>query len=163
MTIFTASMDRSTKLITGFTTVLVAVITLAQLISSFEHFSYLSIFSSSILPVLYILTFVFRPIHYKLSGDKLIIHRLTDNVALDRSQIKEVKQIDPEQLKRSVRIFGVGGLFGYYGRYANNTLGRMTWYATRKNKTVLLITNANEKFILTPDEPEAFVASLKAS
>lgn len=163
MTIFTASMDRSTKLITGFITVLVAVITLAQLISSFEHFSYLSIFSSSILPVLYILTFVFRPIHYKLSGDKLIIHRLTDNVALDRNQIKEVKQIDPEQLKRSVRIFGVGGLFGYYGRYANNTLGRMTWYATRKNKTVLLITNANEKFILTPDEPEAFVASLKAS
>lgn len=163
MTIFTASMDRSTKLITGFITVLVAVITLAQLISSFEHFSYLSIFSSSILPVLYILTFVFRPIYYKLSGDKLIIHRLTDNVALDRNQIKEVKQIDPEQLKRSVRIFGVGGLFGYYGRYANNTLGRMTWYATRKNKTVLLITNANEKFILTPDEPEAFVASLKAS
>lgn len=163
MTIFTASMDRSTKLITGFITVLLVVITLAQLISALEYFSYLSIFSSSILPVLYILTFVFRPIHYKLSVDKLIIHRLSSDVTIDRNTIKQVQQIEPQQLKSSVRIFGVGGLFGYYGRYANNKLGRMTWYATRKNKTVLIITNANEKIILTPDEPEAFVERLKGS
>lgn len=163
MTIFTASMDRSTKLITGFITVLLVVVTLAQLISSFEHFSYLSIFSSSILPVFYFLTLIFRPKHYKLSGDRLIIHRLADKVSIDRNQIKEVKQIDPEQLRGSIRTFGVGGLFGYYGRYANNKLGRMTWYATRKNKTVLIITNSNEKIILTPDEPEAFVERLKGS
>ncbi|MFN3795707.1 MAG: PH domain-containing protein [Chitinophagaceae bacterium] len=163
MIIFTASMDRTTKLITGFITVLVAVITLAQFISSLEHFSYLSIFSNSILPVLYIITFVFRPIHYKLSGDKLIIHRLSSDVAIDRNTIKQVQQIEPERLKKSVRIFGVGGLFGYYGRYANHTLGSMTWYATRKNKTVLIITNTNEKIVLTPDEPEAFVERLKGS
>lgn len=34
----------------------------------------------------------------------------------------------------------------------------MKWYATRRNKTVLVSTVNNVKIILTPDEPEKFVA-----
>ena len=45
------------------------------------------------------------------------------------------------------------------GKFANTKVGNMTWYATRRNKTVLLKTIDNKKIILTPDEPEKFVAN----
>lgn len=35
----------------------------------------------------------------------------------------------------------------------------MTWYATRKDKTVLVQIINNKKIILTPDELEKFVAN----
>jgi hypothetical protein len=81
-------------------------------------------------------------------------------VHIDRNQIKSVELLDKEQLAWVFRTFGVGGLFGYYGKFANTKLGSMTWYATRRNKTVLIETLDNKKIILTPDEPEKFVAHL---
>ena len=35
----------------------------------------------------------------------------------------------------------------------------MTWYATRQNNTVLVRTIDNKNIVLTPDEPEKFVAN----
>ncbi len=70
--------------------------------------------------------------------------------------------LDKEKIGWAIRTFGVGSLFGYYGKFANTKLGSMTWYATRKDKTVLVRTIDNKKIILTPDEPEKFVADLTA-
>ena len=58
-----------------------------------------------------------------------------------------------------IRTFGVGGLFGYYGQFYNSKIGSMTWYATRQNNTVLVRTIDNKNIVLTPDEPEKFVAN----
>ncbi len=33
----------------------------------------------------------------------------------------------------------------------------MTWYATRKDKAIMIITNENKKIILTPNETEKFI------
>ena len=35
----------------------------------------------------------------------------------------------------------------------------MTWYATRRNKAVLVTTISDKKIVLTPDEPEQFVGA----
>jgi hypothetical protein len=66
--------------------------------------------------------------------------------------------LDKEKIGWAIRTFGVGGLFGYYGKFANTKLGSMTWYATRKDRAILVRTIDNKKIILTPDEPEKFVA-----
>ncbi len=63
-------------------------------------------------------------------------------------------------MKWTIRTFGVGGLFGYYGEFVNWKLGNMTWYATRRDKTVLIETVDDKKLIVTPDEPEAFIKQL---
>jgi hypothetical protein len=57
----------------------------------------------------------------------------------------------------------MGGLFGYYGNFVNFSLGRMTWYATRRDKPVLVKTTDNRKIIVTPDDPDTFVNELSAS
>lgn len=110
--------------------------------------------------LIYFISFAFSPINYEISAENLTIHRLLIDVQIDRHQIKNVELLDKEQLEWVFRTFGVGGLFGYYGKFANTKLGSMTWYATRRNKTVLIETLDNKKIILTPDEPEKFVAQL---
>ncbi len=67
-----------------------------------------------------------------------------------------------QNLNASVRLFGVGGLFGYYGKYANHVLGRTTWYATRRDTPVLLETMDDKKYILTPNDPNGFARALAA-
>ncbi|RYY97680.1 MAG: hypothetical protein EOO11_10230 [Chitinophagaceae bacterium] len=47
----------------------------------------------------------------------------------------------------------MGGLFGYYGRFANRALGSMTWYATRRDGGLLIHLGGGKKILITPDDP----------
>lgn len=86
---------------------------------------------------------------------------MLSDIRIERSHIKSLQLLDKKKLKGAIRTFGVGGLFGYYGKFANSTLGSMTWYATRMDKAILIETIANKKIIVTPDEPEKLVADYK--
>ena len=109
--------------------------------------------------VIYFGIFLYRPISYILTDDKLIIHRALFDIRIDRKEIVSVEQLDKDKLAWSIRTFGINGLFGYFGRFANAKMGSMTWYATRRNNAVLVRTTDNKKIILTPNEPEIFIAS----
>ena len=119
---------------------------------------YLPIF----LILVYIGAYVFRPIGYIVTPEELIISRIVLPVRIRRSDILRVEQIDRKMIRGSIRTFGVGGLFGYYGYFANRTLGRMRWYVTRKDKPVLITTGENKKLIVTPDDAERFVMEFKS-
>jgi Bacterial PH domain len=112
---------------------------------------------TSFLVLIFSVTFAFRPIDYKITDAQLIIHRLIKDVVIEKSNIISVSVLDEKKVEWSIRTFGVGGYYGYFGKFANSKMGSMTWYATRKDKTVLIITADDEKIILTPDDPEAFV------
>jgi Bacterial PH domain len=99
---------------------------------------------------------------YSLTTENLIVHRLFSNVKIERGNIKSVELIDKEKLSWSFRVFGVGGFYGYYGKFTNTKLGTMTWYATRKDMIVLVEMLNNKKIILTPDDAERFVADCNA-
>ena len=114
-------------------------------------------FTTILLSLIYFGTFSFRPISYKLTDDKLIIDRPLFDIKIKRTEIKNVEQLDKGKLSWAMRIFGVGGLFGYSGKFINTKLGSMTWYATRRNNAVLVTTIYNKKIVLTPNEPEKFV------
>jgi hypothetical protein len=102
--------------------------------------------------------YLYRPLHYDLNSRELVIHRPLNPVVIPREDIEGVQLVDATEMKGTIRIFGVGGLFGYYGQFLNSRLGSMTWYATRRNKMVLLHTRDNTKIVLSPDEPEVFVS-----
>ena len=105
----------------------------------------------------FVITYSFRPIDYTITEHQLIIHRLIKDVVIEKSAIKSVIVLDEKKIEWSIRTFGVGGYYGFFGKFANTQMGNMTWYATRKDNTVLVLTAENEKIILTPDEPEVFV------
>jgi hypothetical protein len=76
--------------------------------------------------------------------------------------IKSIELLDKESLKGTIRTFGVGGLFGYWGKFSNNKIGVMTWYATKRENAVLITTFSNKKVLLTPDNPELFVSVIRS-
>ena len=159
MTTFTTSLDKFNKTITIIVIVFLLVIstTIFFLIPDGErNTTDLMVF----LPIiLCMVVYLFRPNNYSVYSDKLLIHRMINNVEIDRNNIQSVQEIDESQVKNSLRTFGVGGFFGNFGTFWNGKLGKMTWYVTRKNNFVLVETKDQKKIILTPDEPKQFVAS----
>ena len=154
-------MDIFSKLVTIGVTVLYASIVIGHYSISGHVETTAPIITMIFFLIIYFLAFAFRPIKYEISETQLIVRRLLLDVKIYRNQIEKVELLDKEKVSKSIRIFGVGGLFGYYGKFANSRLGNMSWYATRKDKIVLVTTRKNRKIILTPDEPETFVANLK--
>ncbi len=158
--IYSASMDKLTKGITIGFTILFFATNLAVFSFSFkEH-----LLSSSLLLIgltlMYLLVYIYRPQYYQLTDDFLVIQRRISGVRIERSFIKNSEQISSDQLRYAMRVFGVGGVFGYFGKFRTSKMGMMTWYATRRDRFVLVETFEGKKIILTPDEPEKMVVEM---
>ena len=159
---YKTSLDNLAKGITMGVTILFAFIIVGQYSIIKDAGRASLIYTTVALLLIYFIAFALRPINYNLTLDKLIIHRLFMDVKIERNNIKSLELIDKEKISWSIRTFGVGGLFGYYGKFANTKLGSMTWYATRKDKMVLVQTIDNRKIILTPDNPDKFIADFNS-
>ncbi len=157
---FKASLDKLAKVVTIAVTILFTSIIIGQLVLIPDSVQYTSFITVFILLLIYLIVFLFRPICYNITDESLVIHRPLTDIKIDLNDIKNVELLDKERLKWTIRTFGVGGLFGYWGRFANSKIGVMTWYATRRDKAVLITTFNNKKIVLTPDEPELFVSNI---
>ena len=158
--IYKTSLDGLAKTVTIAATALFAVLILFFLFPISSLYLANRIFIAILLAVVYFITYSFRPIEYEITDHEIIVHRLIGNVKILREQIVTAELIEKKKISWALRVFGVGGLFGYYGKFTNTQLGMMTWYATRRDKLILVKTNSAKKIILTPDEPEKFVEEL---
>ena len=156
---FKTSLDKTAQVITIGVAILFAAIIFGQYKIITDQENSTPIYTTAACVLIYGICYAFRTVNYVLTNEELIIERPIKNVWIKRSDIKSVELIDNKIIRRSIRTFGNGGLFGYYGKFANFKMGSMTWYATRRDRTVLVTTTGNKKIILTPDEPEQFVAS----
>lgn len=98
---------------------------------------------------------------YHITAGKLQILRLGWSKDIDLSSIKYV-EYKPHAMTGSVRTFGIGGLFGYVGYFRNSILKSYKAYVTHRGKTVVITTEGGE-VVISPDDPETFVASIEAS
>ncbi len=97
-------------------------------------------------------SYLFRTSQYELKENAIYINRPIGNVIIPLSSVKDIYMVDEKDMKWTIRMFGSGGLFGYYGLFYNREQGRMTWYATQRRNYVMLITKRGKKIILTPDD-----------
>ncbi len=159
---YKTSLDKTAIVITIAVTILFAVIIGGQYSIIKDAGRAVPIYTTTVCLLIYFLAFAFRPVNYVVTKDELIVRRPLLNVHIKRADIKSVELIDKNKIRGSIRTFGVGGLFGYYGRFANFSLGRMTWYATRRDKPVLVKTTDDKKIIFTPNDPGKFVTDLSS-
>jgi hypothetical protein len=68
---------------------------------------------------------------------------------------------DPEAMRRSLRLFGNGGMFGFTGWLRNRRLGVYRAFATDPARAVVL-TLGQRKIVITPADPAAFVRALES-
>jgi len=104
-----------------------------------------------IIPLIFF-CYIYAPQSYSLYKDELIINRPVKNKTIKIADITETRLVAPSDFLGTIRTFGVGGLFGYYGKYYNSKLGSMTWYVTQRKNRILIATADGKKIVLSPDD-----------
>jgi hypothetical protein len=160
--VFKTSLDKLAKVVTAVITILFTAIIFLQLIFIQDFGNTSSIITITTLLISYFIAFIFRPISYIILDEFLVIHRPLLDIKIALNEIENMVVLDSQELKGTIRTFGVGGLWGYWGSFANSRIGAMKWYATRMSNAVLITTGNNKKIVLTPDDPELFVKKLKS-
>lgn len=105
------------------------------------------------------LPYLWKPRLYEVSNDALIIHRLIRPVVIPIADIINIREGQKEEFKNSIRLFGSGGFFGFYGKFRNNTLKSYTMHASRMSRFVLIFTDNGLK-VITPDDPIGLIKAI---
>lgn len=159
---FKASLDIVAKLMTWGIVFFISLFTaLAYEIYSADG-SYALFSAPALLIVILGSSYYYCPLRYSITDENIIIHRWAGNIMIPKTTIEGVRALNKEELKWVWRTFGVGGIFGYFGKFFNNVLGDMTWYVTREDTVVLITTKRHMKIVISPDNRDDFIDSAKA-
>jgi hypothetical protein len=103
------------------------------------------------------------PVAARVEGGEIRVERrLAGAVVIPLSDVHAVRPLAPEQVRRLGRVAGTalpGGV--RYGHFRSRELGDVQLYAWRGEGHVLLETGGG-RVVLTPDDPDAFVAAVRA-
>ena len=94
-------------------------------------------------------------------------YSLDGNVVTVRRRIGEVKIHVAEAPERwngrgwGLRLFGSGGLYGYFGYFYVRAIGSVHMYATNRHTMVLLVDEEGRKSVVSPNEPDRLIQRLK--
>lgn len=147
---FSASWDRMTQVITAVVFVLLAVVvvvTRSAMVAGLET-------------VLFFVAYAYSPQSYALLDRTLIVKRLVGSVRIPLDGIREARAAGADDFTGCIRLFGSGGLFGWYGLFRTSKLGKCSWYVTNRKNSVVLVTGAKTA-VVSPDDVDGFVATVR--
>jgi Bacterial PH domain len=148
---FSASYDRNTKIVSG-----IVCLGLLAVIVAVHNFVLTSL---SLLAIL--LCFAYSPRGYELAGRSILVKRLAGTVRIPLDGLREARRATPDDFRGGIRLWGSGGLFGYYGLFSTTKLGKSTWYVTNRSNSVVVVTAA-KTVLFSPDGAEVFLAAIRA-
>ncbi|MFM7015747.1 MAG: PH domain-containing protein [Bacteroidota bacterium] len=93
----------------------------------------------------FFITWMLHPTSYEITSDELLIHRPKGPIKIALSDIKTIEKTDAGL---SIRLFGSGGLFGYFGYFSSKKLGKHYRY-TGNNEDLVCITCSTKKYLLS--------------
>jgi hypothetical protein len=145
---FSASYDSMTKTVSAIVCVL--LIGVAFLV----HI----VFVALLFPLLILVAYAYSTRGYALAGDGIVVKRLIGNIRVPLATIREIRPGTPDDFTGCIRLWGSGGLFGYYGLFRTAKLGRCSWYVTDRGKTVI-VTTGTRRLVLSPDDVQGFIGA----
>ena len=101
--------------------------------------------------------YLWSPQGYIVKGRAVIVKRLIGDLKIH-------VEGEPERWNWTywgLRLFGSGGLYGYYGLFYFRKIGRVLMYATNRHNLVLLKGENARKFLLSPINTEKFIQLLR--
>ena len=149
---FAVSYDWTTKVLTG---IVVGGLLLASIVI---RNPILAIASAAIVGFSY----AYSPRGYVVSHGEIAIQRPIGDARVSLHGLWVVRPATPDDFRGGIRLFGSGGLFGYYGLFRTQALGRCTWYVTNGAKRVVVISNSKTT-IFSPDDVDGFVRAVQAA
>ncbi len=111
--------------------------------------------------LLIVIMYFFAPKSYLVEANTLIINKGIGQTVYDLSGAKEIRLAEKDELKYSLRTFGVGGFLGNFGKFWVKSLGTMTWYCTKSSNYIIIRLKDNKIIVITPDEFESCLTALQ--
>jgi hypothetical protein len=103
------------------------------------------------------------PLGYSVSEDSIVVRRLAHNVVIPRASIRDVRRLARRDVGFAWRLFGSGGLLGFFGYFSSAKLGRFLAYAADTASLVLITQTDGRKILISPYPPEEFLRLLQRS
>jgi len=154
-----APLERNARVVTALTGLLAVLLPLALLLAQPRGLLVL-VASPALLVALVALPMALSPSGYAVgSGDLAVLRRGTRPLLFPLGSLLAAR---PTAMPRSLRMLGSGGMFGWWGRFANRDWGRFKAYATDRRRGVLLEWPTGFKLFVSPEDPEAFCRAVVA-
>lgn len=98
---------------------------------------------------------------YEIEGPRLRVRRLLWVTAVPLDDLERAWH-DPKAMKRSLRVWGNGGLFSFSGLFRNAALGRYRAFVTDPARAVVL-KRGRGTVVVSPADPEGFLRQVAFS
>ncbi|HTX36465.1 MAG TPA: PH domain-containing protein [Bryobacteraceae bacterium] len=108
------------------------------------------------------LAYAWSPRGYTVAGRAVTVRRLIGKARIPLDGIREARTATQDDLRGAIRLFGNGGLFGYYGIFRTMRLGKCSWYLTNRSEAIVVITSAKTA-LFSPVDREGFLAAIRAT
>jgi len=111
--------------------------------------------------VLLVATVAFAPRSYVVDGTNLHVRTVLARFTYDLRHLSEVRTASAKEVfsPGTLRTFGSGGLFGYYGYFKNPRLGKFLAFVTNLDRLVVL-RFPQGTLVISPDDPQGFLQEL---
>ena len=100
------------------------------------------------------------PQRLEIGESQIVVLRRYQSVVISRDEIKSVEQLPANAMRGAIRMGGVGGLFGYFGKFYSRSIGSFSLYATG-SENLFLIRKWNGKNVVIacaePDKMKQFI------
>jgi hypothetical protein len=149
---FSTSYDSRTKVISAAICVLLAAIAIAI------H----SLLVAGIGAAIILLSYAFSPRAYSVTDTSILVHRLIGAVRVPLDGLQEVRIATCDDFRGAIRLWGDGGLFGYYGLFRTSSLGKCWWYVTKMQNAVVVVT-VHKTALFSPDDVDGFLAAIRVA
>jgi hypothetical protein len=117
--------------------------------------------AAMIVPMALLVCVVFAPLGYTVDAVGIVVNRIGPSVCIRHDEIAEIRRVATRDVGFSVRVFGSGGFFGYYGRFWSQRLGPHRMYATNGRDLVCIERVDGGKVVLSPYPADVFVAAVQ--
>jgi len=149
---FSASYDATSKAISAVVIVLFAAIAIATR----------SIIAAGFEALVLIVAYGYSPRSYSILDRAIIVNRLVGNVRIPLDGIRELRVATGDDLRGCIRLWGSGGLFGWYGLFRTSKLGKCTWYVTNRSNAIVVVTAAKTT-LFSPGDADGFTKAVQES
>lgn len=159
------SSSQSVKLITWTVIPVIIIFGLLIPIHDFMHTTH------TVMQVLYgtvvILVFMmlnavlfYAPKEVILDDTRLTLIKGAGKLTILRNEIEEIRMYDPRDTG-NIRVFGIGGICGYIGRYYNRDIGYYTSFVGDYSQAFFIRTKKGKKYLFSCDNAGRIVEELE--
>lgn len=120
-----------------------------------------AIIGSAILLVATFSCFLIFPLYIIAYDDGIGIRTLLRTIRIPYEKIDHIERIDEQSplfgVTKTIRLFGVGGVFGYIGWFRTRGVGTFRSYVTDAKKTFLIYRIKGKPIAISVNEPDEFL------